>query len=768
MRVPRLYLTALISILFIHSSVGQNVDLDSLKARLKGSKTDSISCEICIDICTNYIRQNTDSALLYLDMAKRLAEKSYDEKLWARSRTGDINRAFGNIKLFNNRFAEAIGYYKLAAEQYEKLTICSDTVVAQKSNIGLSDLYVNIGVTYTRMGIFDLAMEHYIKALKMYENLNNIGGMASCYLGVGTLQYYQNEIEPALESLKRSLKLYEKIGNKSGVANVYNSLGSVFLAKNDFKAAIEYFKKLLSIKLELNDKPGISAAYTNLASVYMNTDYVLAIDYFKKALSIDQELGDVYSVAIVKANIARLYVEMANGMKLSKNEKTDFLILASRNAKDAYKNADELGVLPLKNNIAELLIIIYRSLGEYQEAFTYFDPFIATKDSMYSQEKTEALAEMQTKYESEKKQQEIDTQRLIIEKQESENKRQRTQRNYLIFSSILLALLVITAYLRYQQKKRSNEIITEKNVALEQANEEILSQKDEIEAQRDMVTVQKDRLELANNRINDSLRYAESIQSAIRPSEKVLEHISPDYFVLMKPRDVVSGDFFWATTFDEYLIFCIADCTGHGVPGALMSILGITALNEIVTRHRIAKPAEILDLLRQRVMETLRQNNPDSFHKDGMDIALCVLNTKTRELHFAGAVIPLWVVTKDDNTPIDFNFETTPISANGYCLHQIKADSMPVGYLLHMDSFTDRSIKLPKSSISIYIATDGFSDQFNESDLKKFSIKRMKQLILENSDKPFNTQSQLLEQEFLKWKGSREQIDDVTVLGIRV
>jgi serine phosphatase RsbU (regulator of sigma subunit) len=248
----------------------------------------------------------------------------------------------------------------------------------------------------------------------------------------------------------------------------------------------------------------------------------------------------------------------------------------------------------------------------------------------------------------------------------------------------------------------------------------------------------------------------------------VLQQISPEYFVLMKPCELVSGDFYWATSFDEYQIFCVADCTGHGVPGAFMSILGLTALNDIVARHRVTKPNEILGYLRESVIEALSQNDPEQLHKDGLDIALCMFNSKTCELQFAGAKIPLWIVCQDESIFNEHKEPLKPFTKNGLSLFEIKGDIMPVGQSPRMLSFTNHSFTLNNSSVNIYLATDGFGDQIGGSKNSKFSSLGLKKIILENIDKPFSDQSELLGKTFDEWKGNLFQVDDVTVLGIKI
>jgi serine phosphatase RsbU (regulator of sigma subunit) len=297
---------------------------------------------------------------------------------------------------------------------------------------------------------------------------------------------------------------------------------------------------------------------------------------------------------------------------------------------------------------------------------------------------------------------------------------------------------------------------------------EINQQKEEISAQRDLLQEQNVKLNRFHDHTTESLRYAQSIQAAILPSQRVFEQIAADYFVFIHPCEMVSGDFFWASTIGDYHIFCVADCTGHGVPGAFMSILGISTLNEIVNRHHIVDPAKILDLLRDRVIEALSQNDPENMHKDGLDIALCSFNIKTKELQFAGAGIPIWILSPSSNM-IHETENPTVVRHKDFSLIEIKGDNMPVGKSPVLKPFTNRVFDLSKSaSTSIYLSTDGFADQVSGDDGTKFGSQRLKNLIVSNADREMVNQKDNLSKTFTTWKGQAFQVDDVTVVGLKI
>ncbi|MCP4312546.1 MAG: SpoIIE family protein phosphatase [Bacteroidetes bacterium] len=245
-----------------------------------------------------------------------------------------------------------------------------------------------------------------------------------------------------------------------------------------------------------------------------------------------------------------------------------------------------------------------------------------------------------------------------------------------------------------------------------------------------------------------SLKYASFIQEAILPSQRYLQNILSDYFLFFKPRDIVSGDFYYCTRKDELIIIAAGDCTGHGVPGALLSIMGVSFLNEILSAKGSCKPATILNLLRERVMNALHQQGKDMENKDAMDMALLVYNTETRELQYSGANNPLYHIRKK-------------------VLTEIKANKMPVGInAIEEESFSNHTLQLKQDDI-VYIFSDGYADQFGGHLNKKFKYGPMKELLISISDKSMVQQKKVLEQTMKSWMGDESQIDDILVFGVK-
>jgi len=300
-----------------------------------------------------------------------------------------------------------------------------------------------------------------------------------------------------------------------------------------------------------------------------------------------------------------------------------------------------------------------------------------------------------------------------------------------------------------KQLQDKNIEIEEKNKDLTDRNEEIIAQNDEILAQRDLLENQMEQISEQNKSITDSIKYASRIQQAMLPSEELIKFFFPKYFILFKPRDIVSGDFYWIGHIKNHTIIVVADCTGHGVPGSIMSMLGTSLLNEITSKIEKLLANEILNEVRDQLITSLRQTGQTEEAKDGMDIALCIISANKKKLQFAGANNPLYIVRDSE-------------------LIEIKGDKMPVGIDIKAGkSFTNHEFSLSKGD-SLYMFTDGYPDQFGGPESKKFGYRQFKELILNNQDRIMFDQQQVLDKTFEEWKKDEDQIDDVLVMGIKI
>jgi len=309
------------------------------------------------------------------------------------------------------------------------------------------------------------------------------------------------------------------------------------------------------------------------------------------------------------------------------------------------------------------------------------------------------------------------------------------------FFYLIMAVVIIVFIVKIYTRRLELEKIRLEHIVKERT-EEVVKQKEEIEFQRDEISEK-------NKSITDSIEYASRIQTAVLPSEEYAKEILPEHFILFRPRDIVSGDFYWMTKKDNLVVVIAADCTGHGVPGAFMSMLGVSFLNEIVNRHEATSANVILNNLRSDIKKTLGQEGKEGEAKDGMDIALCIIDLENMDMQYSGAYNPLYLFRNNE-------------------LIEVKADRMPIGiYVKEKDSFTNNEIKLKKGDV-FYIFSDGFQDQFGGEKGMKYKTKNYKRLLLDIHHKPMAEQHEILDTTIDEWRGEWEQVDDIIIMGIRV
>ena len=333
----------------------------------------------------------------------------------------------------------------------------------------------------------------------------------------------------------------------------------------------------------------------------------------------------------------------------------------------------------------------------------------------------------------------ISTQKVIMFEQLKAIEKQRLLLYFAIIALVLVLGLVYYIYRGYKIKK-------EANIKLEEKNKLISAQKDEIQKQKEIAESQRDLIAYQKKHITDSIHYAKRIQTALLPSLELFSD-EIDHFVLYKPRDIVSGDFYWVAKIDGQQMVIAADCTGHGVPGAFMSMLGVSLLNEIILNKRIIQPDQVLNVLREYIIQSLKQVVQTSGIKDGMDMCVCLIDFKKNKMQYAGANNPLWIF------------------ADGK-LNEIKGDKMPVAIHDNMPPFTNHVVDIKKGD-TFYIFSDGYADQFGGPQQKKILNKNFKMLLLKVQNLPMLEQGAKIDEFFEDWRKELEQIDDVCVIGIR-
>jgi len=725
--------------------------VDSLNALIIKDKNDTNKINHYNEIALEYSFYNTDSAIIYSKLALKLSNELLKKKYYSTDNFLIYLKLTKTCYQLANFYDDNGSYIKSKqlndigikiCELLEQTSLNIKMILSQKAKF-----YSNNGNLLNKTGDYNNALENYFKAIKFASKIDNKKILATNYGNIGIIYKYLGNYYKAIEYYNKALKIAEQLNNKNKICAILSNIANIYDAKNDTVNAFKFYNKSLKISKEINDKRNIETIYINLGDLFQKQKkYEYSLNYYNKSLEIANELGDIVNIIVINGNIGTLYLERN---EFSKAE--NYLLLA-------INNADKIGYLQASKEFKEKLSELYEKNGKLNLAIKYFKESITAKDSLFNDDKKNEITRKEMTFEFEKKQEKIKAEQDKKDAVTLANKNR--QRIILIFVLCVLLLVITIAVIIYRalrvtkkQKtiiEEQKQIVDEKNSELNSRNEEILAQRDEIEAQRETLYIQKNELEKVYEGLRSSIRYAKQIQTALLPTADSLKELFVNHFIFYKPCQIVSGDFYWAKKRNNWLLFCVADCTGHGVPGGFMSMLGISFLNEIVPKENITDSSKTLEELRKYIIRSLNQKGVFGEQKDGMDISFCALNLETNELSFSGANNPLYIVRKNENSVIE-----------------ISADKMPISIHIKMDNFTNNIVKLNKGD-RLYLFSDGYADQFGENSKKKYKYSKFKDLILNISNLSFNEQLSYVEKDFSSWKGNLNQIDDVTILGIEI
>ncbi len=613
-----------------------------------------------------------------------------------------------------------------------------DKFEAVNTKIKIEGAYAHL---YVDAGEYDLALLNYQQVIKLKEDLIKQGKideveLAGDYFNFGLVQYYIGNYEKALDYYFKTLTITIQSGYKYGEAMCYNNIGIVYLEQNKTAEALKYFNKSLKLALDLEAITLVAQNYDNIGETYIaRKNYEEAELFFLKSQEIALEIDNKQGLVFIKMNLAELYIELNK------------FNLAFEHANEALTLAKEISALSQIKSAYKVLSFVYEKMGNYKDALESYKQFFYYNDSIFNDEKNRQIEEMETKYQTEKKQQEIQKQKLELAKNQEVIKRKNVQRNFMIIAVLLVLLILFIVYRNYKAKVRINKELKEKNFEINMQKEEISTQAENLKSANEEITVQKQEIELKHKQIQASINYASRIQQAMMPYSDDFTRVFDETFILYKPKDIVSGDFYWFAEQPERYVFAAVDCTGHGVPGAFVSMLGISLLNEISAKNQFSVAADILEELRENIKNALHQKGGFEEQKEGMDIALCVIDKDKSKLSFSGANNPMYLIRNSE-------------------LMILEATRSPISISINEKEFLNHNIDLKKNDI-IYLFSDGYKDQFSENN-QKLGSNNFKSLLIENSDKPLDKQKEILEVYFEKWKGQKNQIDDVLIIGIKV
>ncbi len=614
-----------------------------------------------------------------------------------------ISEKYDNVDSLNNQSWE------------NRYTSFEESICHAEQALGLSqEIDYEKGIAYAKL---NLATCHFLKsrneeafpllqiAMQYFIQHPNEKGYVSTLMHIGNIFEGYGDYEKALDFTQKALSTAKETNYIEGEGDAQSVLGMIYIRLADYKSAQEAYIESLRIREKLGNQNAIASSLNRLAQSFtLSGEYNKALEYYSKSKEIRENIKKHSAISWTYLGMGSTHEYMAN-LDIAKEYYTKGL---GHEEADIRCKAQCLIGSGRVNRKLNLLDEAKRDIFEAQELVEtlkakplQYEIYLQLAKCFEKEGKTQEAFDNYKKYHKLKEE---------VHNNESSNRLKNQQ--------IVFAI---------EKSEKEKEIFQLRNVELKSALDEIAEK---------------------NKEITDSIHYAKRIQSALLPKDSYLKEILPDHFILFLPKDIVSGDFYWATHIEGKTVIVAADSTGHGVPGAFMSMLGASFLDNIVNVDKILDPAKILDSLREHIMKALKQRDEDIDSKDGMDLAICVYDETNSELAYAGAYNPLCLIRNGE-------------------FKIISADRMPVGiHSLIEKPFTNNIININKGDI-VYIFSDGFQDQFGGEKGKKLKLAPFLKLLQETSINGMEKQKQILYNFFNKWKGAEPQLDDVVVIGIK-
>lgn len=668
-------------------------------------------------------------------------------------------RTLSALAVLNLASIDAIkGNLEAATNSYRK---CISEFKATGSDYGLGTTYVNFGQLLNNIGSVDSAIYVTEKALALFRKIKNEDLEGNTLNNLGLFYDYKGEIDKALKYYFDALKLLERRNHKKGMAYLFHNIAGVYEGQKDVKKAEEYYRKSLALRQEINDQSGISESFISMGSVKRRSGQIdEALNYYMKALEIQSQIGDLGNLAVIYNNIGSVYREkgdvkksteyLLKSIELQKkindvnglahvytnlslvHQKINDLPKAFEYAQLGLKFGKESGYPENIEMSAQQLADVAKAMGNYKVAFENYSLYIKMRDSLNNIETHKTAIKLQSDYEFKQQKAIADAENKARLKQQEEKAQAEKNKQFIVILSVSLVLLIVVIF----------SISLYKRFKISQEQKRIIELKEKESTEQKLIIEEKHR------EITDSINYAERIQRSCLATQHLLDQHLKNYFIIYKPKSVVSGDFYWASQLTNgSFVFVLADSTGHGVPGAIMSLLNIASLEKAIDYAQGAD--SILNETRKIIIEKLKNDGSLEGGKDGMDCSLLIIDRARKKLQVAAANNSIWIVR------------------NGEVI-EIKADKMPVGKSDKQDlNFTAHQVELCENDI-IYTLTDGYADQFGGPMGKKFMSRNLRQLILANAHLPLEEQKRILQDNFTTWIGNLEQVDDVSICAIKI
>lgn len=696
-----LVVAALATVTGVHAQLSRT---DSLKRVANTSTVDTAVIDAQAELASVYRKKNsTDTALLYADQALEGARKIH------------YKRGEGRALYQKGVLLAGEGKYVDAMRSFDEAASLAESAGDKKTQASALQGFSN---QKSFLGDYTGALNYCLQSIEIKRQLGDSVSLGTAYSTLGQIYNASGLYEQGLQAHFAALRINTAAGNAYNMGTDYYNIANAFAQMKKDSVALLYIDKAIALADSIQD-PGLKSYPLGLKGkiYFAQKQYALSRTLHEEALAIATEYNDQRLIVAQHMHVGEVLAA------LNENAAAEQHLLTARDI------AREHGLKERLADVYTTMSVFYRQTGNAKKEAESLRLFIEVSDSLQKDKQQNEMTRLEMNYSFEK---ERELAQAEQEKNDAIYEQDKKRKSLIIYAGagFLVLVLIFLAFVfnRYRSSQRQKALIA--------------AQKTEVEKQKAVI-------EEKNKDITDSINYAQRIQSAILPDQQEFSDALPDSFLLYKPKDIVSGDFYWVTQTPQYTFYATADCTGHGVPGGFMSVLGASLLNEIVNEKRLTDPGQVMDTMRERIIGALKQKGVSGENKDGMDMVLCRLDKLSNQLTFAAANNPLWLCRDGKIT------EYAP-------------DKQPVGIgATDAMKFTSQIIPLLKGDV-IYTFTDGYADQFGGSKGKKFKYKPLRELLEANSSSAMMNQHQQLTETFAAWKGQLEQVDDVLLIGVRV
>ncbi len=689
-----------------------------------------------------FIGGNVDTAIAYYNRAIHYREAAKDLR-----GLGDSYNNLAVVSFTQGDYSKALTYHEKALNARIQ---CRDSQ-------GIGDSYGNIANIHYLKGLYPAALDNYLKAASIFEQINDLYALSLIWVHIGGIHRQQKQYADAQSYIQKAIPIQESLRAYQPLASSYNSLANLYSDQQKEDSALLYYQKSVAIAESSGLRNMLLGLYNNIANIFLSRgDFESALQTYQKCLSLTQKMGIQQTYSTIYANIAGVYLAMQKPYVAY-----PLLLRAEKIAVESGER-DHLTRIYKKLSIAESLIARMDQAPEhYLASLNFYQRYVELRDSLFNQDNVRTLERLQNQYAYEKKEAvlraEQEKERLLAQAQIHQREMQRNYSLIGLFVALggIGVLLFLLRIIRRQKStlqvvnaelEVANAELEVTNDALETTNQALISTNKALEESNKIIRAQKEALEEKNRDILDSITYAKRIQEALLPPSEKWQALLPDSFVLYLPRDIVAGDFYWLAETERHLYVAAADATGHGVPGAFVSMICVTTLQKIIHEERIESPADILTRSKELITAQLTQH--DKRIRDGMDIALLQISRQNSlEIAFSGANRPLWIYSPHE-------------------ILEITPTKQPIGYSEVTKPFEEHRLTLRPASM-LYLFTDGMTDQMGGPKGRKLMQKGLREYLLSIAHLPPHQQGEALRTFFEAWRGENNQMDDVTIIGIR-